>query len=100
MGEATISPADAVTLLPNSIMDSLEEQGLAIVTLDDPRVGGRDSTATGTRASSLTRGSHAEEEAGKVLMEVALRCEFVQPQQLLAGHATIRSSSFQLPTKA
>jgi hypothetical protein len=92
-----INAADAVPLLPSSITNSLEEHGMAIVTLAEKEALDRElkESALPTRASSKARRSGAEEEHDKVFMEVALRCEFVQPQQFPAGNNTFRSSSFQ-----
>ncbi|CAK0799786.1 unnamed protein product [Prorocentrum cordatum] len=93
-----INAADAVPLLPASITNSLEEHGMAIVTLAEKEILDRDlKDATKTRASSLARKSKgdAEEDHDKVFMEVALKCEFVQPEQFPVGPTTFRSSSFQ-----
>lgn len=90
-----INAADAVSLFPASIKNSLEEHGMAIVTLAEKESLGDLMDASKTRGSSLAHKSNAEEEHGKVFMQVALRCEFVQPQQFPVKTGTFRSSSFQ-----
>lgn len=91
-----INPADAVPLLPSVIKSSLEEQGLALVTIEELEKSHRDHMAKASRLSTLPKSSHAAEEPTEVLMEVALRFEFVQPQQLGSGAQTLfRASSFQ-----
>jgi hypothetical protein len=90
-----INAADAVPLIPASIMNSLEDHGMALVTLEEKKSLDRDFKDTApTRASSLARQSNAEVEHGKVFMEVALRCEFVQPQHFAVRPHTFRAASF------
>lgn len=93
-----ISGADAVPLLPSAFHNSLEEQGLALVPLEEAEKVKEARASTVSGLSSLPQSSHATTEAHEVPMEVALRFEFVQPEQMLTQANSFRSSSFQLKT--
>lgn len=89
-----INPVDALPLVPSAIKSSLEEQGLALVTIEEMERSHREHPAAAAKPSA-SHGSHTEENLNEVPLEVALRFEFVQPQHLGAGTNAFRSSSFQ-----